>query len=109
MGSWDYKPWDNDSAADWFADLLQGSFVEKIEETLNLDPKKNYEEIRAACYVLIQLGRPYIWPYEKIVAVAALHNICDSGVYEASSNFVKEINDEISILKNRKEDLHLTE
>jgi hypothetical protein len=64
---WDFAPFDNDLAADWFSELFdETGLAERIAETLELDVAEYGPEIRAAAYVLIQLGHPYVWPAERL-------------------------------------------
>ncbi len=62
MGSWGTKAWDSDAAADWFNEAFDGALLDsKLDEAF--EHEDNYDEIRAACYVLTTLGRSrYIWP-----------------------------------------------
>jgi hypothetical protein len=63
MGAWAKNPWDNDSAADWFGDMFDATGLAKyVEETLERDAEVHHESIRAAAYMLVALGRVYIWP-----------------------------------------------
>lgn len=63
MGAWGVEPWDNDSAADWFNAFFVGIDVDKrMEEALRLGPDDEFDELRAACYLLEVLGRIYVWP-----------------------------------------------
>jgi len=67
MGDWGLYPWDNDLAADWFDHLFnQTSLAEKVGETLRKDVWNDWQEIRAAGFVLIHLGRIYIWPIDRL-------------------------------------------
>jgi hypothetical protein len=67
MGTWGPAAWDNDSAADWFADTFEKTKLrEYVEETLNQDAEESPEEIRAAAYILVALGRNYIWPIDSL-------------------------------------------
>lgn len=62
MGAWGAEPWDNDSAADWFADAFAGIDIDtKIEHAL-AHKYDNYDEVRAAAYLLDVLGISYVWP-----------------------------------------------
>ncbi len=62
MGAWGTEPWDNDSAADWFSDAFEGIDIDaKIEKALKYF-YDNYDEVRAAAYLLDVLGVSYIWP-----------------------------------------------
>lgn len=63
---WDYKPWDNDGAADWYGDLmdntkLRDAWLEGIKE----DPIDSPDVVRAAAGLFIILGRIYIWPIDN--------------------------------------------
>jgi hypothetical protein len=67
MGTRDDKPWDNDTAADWFGDLFDAiKLREKVRQTLELDVEDHHEEIRAAASLLMFLGRTYVWPIDHI-------------------------------------------
>jgi len=61
MGAWGASPWDSDGAADWFAEFFEGINVDsRIEAALEYDDE--YDQIRAACYMLNTIGRIYVWP-----------------------------------------------
>jgi hypothetical protein len=73
MGAWGMAPWENDGAADWFIDAIVNSELPaKVEAALMLDAEVYHEDIRAAAYVLLSLGRNFIWP---VVARAAVHDV----------------------------------
>lgn len=60
MGAWGTAAWDNDAAADWFADFfgdldLNGKIKKAFES------EDGHNEIRAACFILGSLGRVYVW------------------------------------------------
>jgi hypothetical protein len=106
MGCWSVEAWANDAAADWFADLWERCPIPlKVEEALQLDPKDNHEEIRAAAYVLLQLGHTYVWP------VALIDRHCDLGAQRleqlkameiyAGDNFQAQLQKEIDTLRSR--------
>lgn len=67
MGAWNVEPWDNDEAADWFAKFFKGCDLTLIRNEINnfseLDEIK-YDQIRAVCFLLQNLARPYVWPIE---------------------------------------------
>lgn len=106
MGCWGVKPFENDSAADWFGDLWDEMPVpSKVEETLKLDLEDNHEEIRAAAHVLLQLGETYIWPVGFIdrhcdLAARRLEEIKAMEIY-SDADFQAEIQKEIDILRSR--------
>lgn len=68
MGAWSVKPWGNDEAADWFANFWQDKDFSPIITLIeNFDPaNEDYCEFRAACYLLETLGRPYVWPSNRL-------------------------------------------
>ena len=60
MGAWGYRAWDNDTAADWFrATLGPADLDARVDEAFE---RGRPDEIRAACHLLAQLGRIYVWP-----------------------------------------------
>lgn len=106
MGTWGVKPFENDSAADWFGDLWDEFPVpSKVEETLKLDLEENHEEIRAAVHLLIQLGETYIWPVDSIdrhcdLAARRLEEIKRMEDY-SEEDFQEQLQKEIDILRSR--------
>ncbi len=71
MGMWDFEAWDNDSAADWFGDLmdttgLRDTWVQTMQEAVAEDELHEFERPRAALWLFAQLGRTYIWPIDHI-------------------------------------------
>jgi hypothetical protein len=106
MGCWGVKPYENDSAADWFGDLWDEFPVpSKVEETLKLDLEDNHEEIRAAAHILIQLGHTYIWPIGSKdrhcdLAARRLEEIKATEIY-SGDDFQSELQKEIEILRSR--------
>ncbi|GAA1323635.1 hypothetical protein ACFSWE_09445 [Leucobacter albus] len=61
MGAWGSKPWESDGAADWFAEFFEGIDVDaRIDAAFEYDDE--YDQIRAAGYLLAVLGRPTVWP-----------------------------------------------
>lgn len=108
MGAWGVKPWDNDTAADWFMDLFDKTkLAQYVEETLRseLTDSFNYPEIRAAAYMVIVLGHWYIWPNELkthlALAVSRLQEIVDKGCLDEDPEAVTEVKKEIAILASR--------
>ena len=60
MGAWGTEPWENDSAGDFCYKLGKMPITTWIEEGLNSD----YEEQRIAAFVLSQIGRNFIYPFD---------------------------------------------
>jgi hypothetical protein len=106
MGCWGVEAYANDAAADWFGDLWdQFPIPPKIEETLLLDPEENHEQIRAAAYVLLQLGGTYIWPIGLIdrhcdLAARRLEKLKEMEIY-ADNAFQAQLQTEIDVLRSR--------
>ncbi|MCU7371642.1 DUF4259 domain-containing protein [Paucibacter sp. O1-1] len=104
MGTWGPAAWDNDSAADWFADMFEETgLAEFVQRTLEQDPEDSPDEIRAAAHVLVALGRTYIWPVDQLddhlkLAIARLETI--KAMYsEESPDFEHTIDDELASLR----------
>lgn len=67
MGMWGYEAWDNDGAADWFCNLMDNTdFRKHWLPAISHTDEDAFEEIRAAIWVFVQLGRTYIWPIDHI-------------------------------------------
>ena len=64
MGAWGFKPWENDSAADWFAEMHEHTGLREIVmATIRRGVKQEgIGGIRAAVHVLTLLGKTYTWP-----------------------------------------------
>jgi hypothetical protein len=76
MGAWATAPWDNDGAADWFGDMFDDTGLAKyVAATLERDPEEYHEEIRAAAYLLVALGRTYIWPVKESGQTPSFSNL----------------------------------
>ncbi len=61
MGVWGSKPWDSDGAADWFSEVFEGIDIDaRIDAAFEYDD--DYDQVRAAAYLLAVLGRVYVWP-----------------------------------------------
>ena len=108
MSAWGTKAYENDGAADWFGDLWDEFAVPaKVEATLRLNVADYHEEIRAAAYLLVQLGDTYRWPVDAIdrhcsLAARRLEEILSAGIFEDDeTDFVNEIQAEIEVLKSR--------
>lgn len=107
MGSWGPEPWDSDGASDWFAELFAHSDIEqRVLRTLALDPEDRFEEMRAACYVVMTLGRTYIWPGERLGAVLAatrraLIALLESSYAEDSPQLSARLREDLSVVERR--------
>lgn len=104
MGTWGPGAWDNDSAADWFAEMFEETkLAEYVQRALEQDPEDAPEEIRAAAHVLIALGRTYVWPVDQLdehleLAIARLEAI--KAMYsQESPDFEHTIDDELASLR----------
>lgn len=109
MGTWGFEPWENDAAADWFAQMhAQTRLAAYVEKTLALDIVDSYEEIRAAAAMLVAFGREYTWPVESLqdhLALAA-HKLQqmltdDSCPIQESEELMSAVSRELDILKTR--------
>jgi hypothetical protein len=104
MGCWGLEAFENDKADSWFEDLWQlFPIPAEIEKTLRLTVEDNHEEIRAAAYVLLQLGD--IWPVDLIdqhcdLAARRLEDIKGMEIY-AHDVFQVQLQKEIDILRSR--------
>lgn len=108
MGSWGHAPWDDDTAADWFADLMESTkLADKVAATLNQEADEdNAVEIRAAASVLVMMGRVYVWPVENYdkhldLAVKKLEQLLSIYPYNEEPEYRKELTNEIKVLQTR--------
>lgn len=106
MGAWGSAAWENDGAADWFGDLFDSTGLARyVEQALDADPEEDHEEIRAAAYMLVVLGRVYIWPVDDLdrhlaLAISKLEAIRDLGIYQGEPEFTRAIDAEIDVLRS---------
>jgi hypothetical protein len=98
MGAWGNAAWDNDDAADWFADLFTATkLAQRVEKALKTKDVEEYAgKIRAAAYVLVALGRVYIWPVADLdrhlrLAIEKLEAISRLPDYEGDEGIAAEI------------------
>ena len=109
MGTWGTLPWESDFASDWYANLFQKTkLAEYVRETLNLDVRDNFEEVRSAAALLVALGYKYVWPIDDLdddlkLAILRLEAILadESCPLNESKEIVTAINGEIAMLKLR--------
>lgn len=78
MGAWGYQPEDNDTAADWFGNTMgKSKLPSRIERGLR---SKDEDEVRAAAFLLEQVGYVYIYDVSVLtdhlaLAIEKLHGI----------------------------------
>ena len=107
MGAWGTAAWENDGAADWFGDTFEATGLARhAEGALNGDPEDDHQEIRAAAYLLVALGRAFIWPVEDLdrhlaLAISKLEAIRELEIYQEVPEFVEAIGQEIEVLRSR--------
>ncbi len=112
MGAWGTKLWENDDAADWFSSFFDGIDVgSRIKATLEVEDE--YDEIRAACYMLSALGRTYVWPGDLVVldellerGVQLLSAMLEPGsefreLWEDDEEVLADVAQELADLQNR--------
>jgi|APSaa5957512622_1039677.scaffolds.fasta_scaffold137065_2 hypothetical protein len=108
MGAWDNTIWGNDSAADWFCELFEKTKLrEKVRECLEMDMNLYCEDIRAAAYILIVLGRTYIWSGvqdlddDLSLAIKRMEELQQHSYYNLPNDFGNHLKYETAILKHR--------
>ena len=108
MGCWGVAPWDDDTAADWFGDLMDSTgLAKKVEEALQQDvDEETAVEIRAAASIVVMMGRIYIWPideYNKHLELAAtkLEKILEVYPFDEHAGLRDQVTNEIKILRSR--------
>jgi len=112
MGAWGASPWDSDGAADWFTEFFEDIDVDaRIAAALEYDDE--YDQIRAACYMLNTIGRIYVWPgdLEKLeellgrgIELLAAMLESDSEfreLYEEDDAVIEAVEKELADLKER--------
>ena len=106
MGTWGIESWSNDPAADWFDAMFEATGLAlHVEETLHRDIDEYAQELRAAVFVLLVLGRPYVWPVGQLqwhlaLAAARLEEILVAGVFQDSET-VLAIESELAEIRSR--------
>jgi hypothetical protein len=112
MGTWASAAWDNDSAADWYADMFHATgLATYVAEALDRDIEEHRDEIRAAAYLLVALGRVYVWPIEDLekhlaLAITKLEAIKALETFKDSPDCVRAVDEEIAVLRSRLTKLH---
>lgn len=109
MGMWDVKPWDNDSAADWFGDLMETCNIrEEWLKGMAVDTEDEPEVVRAAIALFLMLGRVYIWPIAKYdedleLAISRTKALLESDLCE-SEDMTEAIQLELTELEDRRKE-----
>ena len=104
---WDFKPWDNDGAADWYGDLMDNAQVRKHWlEGINEDPSDNPDVVRAAAGLFVMLGRVYIWPIDYYdqdleLAISQLKRVKENDEYQELPDLLEIIDSELMELQSR--------
>ncbi len=86
MGLWGIQPWENDAAADWLDQLAEKTRLsDRIESALRL-PLEHIDEIRAAAFLLLQLGEAGTWLVDQpdrlaMLAIERLTEAVESNLY----------------------------
>ena len=119
MGDWGAKPWETDEAADWFGKFMKGCDLSPIKDCIDSFNQidENYEEVRAACYLLQFLANPYIWPQNKqsgsaktllAKGIEILENMINPNsqwsfldMCDSDSDVIESVNNQIVELKKR--------
>jgi hypothetical protein len=115
MGDWGTAAWENDGAADWFADLFaETGLADRVEQTLRREVQEDSDTVRAAAYVLVAFGHLDIWPIDSLdrhleLAIGQLEKVKALPTYQEISEYVTAIDDEIATLKSRREKYRLTD
>lgn len=106
---WGYEPWDNDRAADWFAEVIgDAGLATSVRTTLQKVVALEYIDdeatiVRAACYCLLKFGHVYVWPINDLKAdlqlgITALEKVLEE---EENEKIKSLINLEIAELQTR--------
>jgi hypothetical protein len=106
MAMWGFEPWQDDLAADWFADLFsQGKIAQRVEQALSRsDVEEYWPEIRAAAHVVAVLGD--VWPPEQLaahhrLAIEKLEAVKQSPEFAGNDVMGSEIDAQIAVLQAR--------
>jgi len=105
---WDFKPWDNDSAADWFGGFMDESNLRKHWLSgINEDPLDDPGAVRAAASIYIMLGRVYVWPIDHLdddleLAIRQLKRTMDCEEYKEVPELIELIQSEVIELESRR-------
>lgn len=107
MGMWDFTPWDNDGAADWYADFMDvTNFREHWIKGINEDPVDNPDYVRAAASLFVMMGRVYIWPIDHFdsdleLTINQLKKVLECEEYAEVPELIEVIQSEVNELERR--------
>lgn len=110
MGMWDFEPWDNDCAADWFGGFMDSTNIRKHWlEGINQDPLEDPDTVRAAASVFVMLGRVYVWPIYHLdedleLAISQLKKTLECEENKEVPELLEKIQAEIDELESRVKD-----
>jgi hypothetical protein len=105
---WAFAPWDNDQAADWFGDFMDGTQIrQKWLAGIKADPMDSPEVVRAAAALFIMLGRVYVWPIKTFdedleLSIASLSQVAANEEFAELPELVAAIQQEVAELKTRR-------
>lgn len=105
MSTHGYAPWENDSAADWLAELMDQTNIAELIRTKLEEPvtEMSFEEIRAAAGMLLLIGQTYIWPIETIEGdlLLAAAKLKECQKFYTEESFKNLVNTESTLLHMR--------
>jgi hypothetical protein len=108
MGMWDFAPWDNDTAADWFGDLMDRTKLRaEWLKGIDADSEESPEIVRAAGALFVMLGRVYVWPIDSYDddlerAIRAMSRLVTCPEFEEAPELVEAVRVEIAELESRR-------
>jgi hypothetical protein len=110
MGAWATGAYSNDGAAHWFDQMFVSTgLATYVEKTLRLDAAERHQEVRAAAYVMVCLGRGYIWPANLLeehltLAISKLQEIKTMYQEKGWQEGAEEVSNEIAVLSSHRHD-----
>jgi hypothetical protein len=123
MGDWNVQPWANDEAVEWFYNFWkEHDFSVLINEIKYFDRREErYDSVRAASYLLQNLGVAYVWPSVHlkdlrpllVQAISILSNMINPpddswrflDMWGNSAEMIESVKRQIAVLETRLRDL----
>jgi hypothetical protein len=123
MKDWNVQPWANDEAVEWFYSFWKDhDFSILINEIKFFDRREErYDSVRAASYLLQNLGVAYVWPSPHLKelkpllmrAISILSNMIDPpddtwrflDKWGHSVEMINSVKGQIAVLETRLRDL----